>query len=177
MKSQRRVEVFPPNPVWREQYHSEAKRLQEAFGESLSAIHHIGSTAIQGIYTKPVIDILVEVQDIERILPEEAAVVALGYEGRGEYGIPGRRYFRRGDYHEPTFHVHVFQHDHPAVHNHLNFRDYLNAHPERAQDYSRLKQALTRQFPQDIERYMAGKDGLIKQILEEAAQWRAGTTV
>ena len=171
--AKRRVEVVPPDPAWSVQYQAEAGRIRPAFGKDLLALHHIGSTAIHGIYAKPIIDILVEVRDIERIQPEEPALIDLGYEGRGEYGISGRRYFRRGDYLTPTFHVHVFQRGHPAIESHINFRDYLNARPQRAQDYSRLKQDLARLYPEDIDGYMAGKDGLIKEILAEAALFSA----
>ncbi len=54
----------------------------------------------------------------------------------------------------------------------LNFRNYLMAHPEEAQAYSRLKEALAQQFPTDIDGYMAGKAGFIKTTNKKAKRWR-----
>jgi GrpB-like predicted nucleotidyltransferase (UPF0157 family) len=67
------------------------------FSPSLVGIHHIGSTAIPGIYVKPVIDILLEVTDITAIDKKNAHMEKLDYEAMGEYGISGRRYFRKND--------------------------------------------------------------------------------
>jgi GrpB-like predicted nucleotidyltransferase (UPF0157 family) len=56
------------------------------------------------------------------------------------------------------------------VKRHLDFRDYLIAHPEEAQRYGSLKAELARQFPHDIFAYMAGKDGFIKETILKAQQ-------
>ena len=60
---QRYVEVVPHDSSWREQFEQEAARLRPIFGPTLIALHHIGSTAIQGIYAKPIIDMLPEVRE------------------------------------------------------------------------------------------------------------------
>ena len=60
----RKVEVVPHNPNWRKVFEVESKRVIDALGDNVVAIHHIGSTAIPGIYAKPIIDLLVEVKDI-----------------------------------------------------------------------------------------------------------------
>ncbi len=69
----------------------------------------------------------------------------------------------------------MFQTGHPDVERHLSFRDYLIEHPEEARAYGRLKEELAQRFPEDIEGYMAGKDGLIKEMDRKAAAWRAGS--
>src|ERR671921_2732344 len=92
-----KVEVVPHNPRWREAFEAEARQVAAALGENVVAIHHIGSTAIPNIYAKPVIDLLVEVRDITEADGRSSAMESLGYEVMGEYGIPGRRYFRKDD--------------------------------------------------------------------------------
>ena len=170
----RRVEVVPYDPAWPEMFAREADEIAEVLGPEAIAIHHIGSTSIPHLCAKPIVDVLVEVCDIERVDDFNDEMTRRGYQPRGEYGIPGRRYFVKGGDTTRTHHVHVFQIGHPDVERHLNFRDYLISHPEEAQAYGRLKEELAQQFPEDIEGYMAGKDGLIKEMDRKAEAWRAG---
>lgn len=167
----RTIEVVPHNRLWAELFEEEAEELVALFGEEVVAVHHIGSTAIPGILAKPIIDILLEVRDIERIDGFNREMVAIGYEPKGAFGIAGRRFFiKRSDTHR-THHVHAFEQGYLAIRRHLAFRDYLRAHPEEAKAYSRLKLELTRRFPHDIEGYMAGKEDFIKEIERKAKAW------
>ena len=169
----RKVEVVPHNPRWRDAFEAEAKHVAAALGENVVAIHHIGSTAIPNIYAKPVIDLLVEVRDITEVDEQSSAMESLGYEVMGEYGIPGRRYFRK-DNREGirTHHIHVFEAGSAEVERHLAFRDYMIAHPREAQRYSEMKRKLAEEHPQSIDGYMDGKDGFIKEMDRRAARWR-----
>ena len=164
----REIKVVPHDPNWSKLFKAEADELAAIFGQEVIAIHHIGSTAIPGISAKPIIDMLVEVQDIEKIDEFNEEMIQLGYQPKGEFGIPGRRFFIKGDDANRTHHIHTFQTGHPRIERYLNFRDYMMAHPEEAQAYSRLKEELTRRFPEDIEGYMAGKDEFIKEIERKA---------
>jgi GrpB-like predicted nucleotidyltransferase (UPF0157 family) len=164
------VEVLPHDTAWREAFEAEAQRLGPALGPTVIAVHHIGSTSIPGIYAKPVIDILVEVTDISAVDEQYSAMESLGYEVMGEFGIPGRRYFRKdGANGKRTHQIHVFQAGSPQVSRHLAFRDHMIAHPSDAEYYSRLKQRLAAQHPLDMDAYMDGKDGFIKEIDGKAA--------
>ncbi|HEY9881698.1 MAG TPA: GrpB family protein [Leptolyngbyaceae cyanobacterium] len=169
-----KVDVVPSNKDWRGLFEQESAQIRAALGKNLVAIHHIGSTSIPGIYAKPIIDILVEVQDLARVDAQTETLVVLGYEAMGEYGIPGRRYFRKhSSAGVRTHHVHTFAVGSPQVQRHLAFRDYLTAHPEDAQRYSTLKQQLAQAHPNDIEAYMDGKDGFIQEMDRKAAAWLA----
>ncbi|MGD8996781.1 MAG: GrpB family protein, partial [Anaerolineae bacterium] len=64
---QRQITVVPYDARWPDLFKEEAEELTAVFGEEVLAIHHIGSTAIPGIYAKPIIDVLVEVGYIEKI--------------------------------------------------------------------------------------------------------------
>lgn len=168
----REVIVVAYDSQWPARFAEEAARLAPVFGRELIAIHHIGSTSIPGMAAKPIIDMLPVVWQIEAVDALNLTMEALGYAPRGEFGIPGRRYFAKGQGAQRSHHVHVFAVDHPDVARHLNFRDYLIAHPAEAEAYASLKQALARQYPHDMEAYIAGKDGLIKEIDRRAAAWR-----
>lgn len=101
-------------------------------------------------YAKLVIDLWVEVVDLEPVDRAKPALVALGDEVTGEFGLPGRRYFRKdNDQGDRTHHVHVFEAGSIEVERHLRFRDYLRAHPDQAQDYGNLKRHLAQLHPTD----------------------------
>ena len=173
----RKVKVVPHNPQWRDAFEAEAKQVAAALGENVVAIHHIGSTAIPDIYAKPVVDLLVEVRDITEVDGRSSAMESLGYEVMGEYGIPGRRYFRK-DSREGvrTHNIHAFEAGSAEVERHLAFRDYMIAHPGDAQRYSELKRKLAEEHPQSMDGYMDGKDGFIKEIDRRASRWRTSQT-
>jgi GrpB-like predicted nucleotidyltransferase (UPF0157 family) len=168
----RKVEVAPYDAEWPRAFQTEADHLAALWGDEVVAVHHIGSTSIPGMSAKPIIDLLVEVRAIDRIDRFDEMMRRSGYLPRGENGIPGRRFFIKGDEIHRTHHIHVFQTGHPDVARHLDLRDYLIAHPEDALAYSRLKEKLARQFPTDIQSYMAGKDGPIKDMECKATAWR-----
>jgi len=173
----RKVEVVPHDPRWRDAFEAEAKQVAAALGENVVAVHHIGSTAIPDIYAKPVLDLLVEVRDITEVDAQSSAMESLGYEVMGEYGIPGRRYFRRDNQEGiRTHHIHAFEAGSAQAERHLAFRDYMMAHPGDAQRYSELKRRLAEEHPQSIDGYMDGKDGFIKEMDRRAARWRTSQT-
>jgi len=167
-----RVVVEPHDPSWAGAFEAEAPQLLQALGSNLVACHHIGSTAIPGIYAKPIIDVLVEVVDIDAVDVQAPAMEALGYEAMGECGIAGRRFFRRNNASQVrTHHVHVFAEGTPGATRHIAFRDFMRAHPAHAREYSELKRGLASAHPQDIGQYMAGKDSFIKDMERRALAW------
>ena len=167
------VRVVPYTSAWITRYQEEAARLRQVFGEELVEIHHIGSTSVPGLRAKPVIDIMPVVREITRVDGLDDAMRALGYEALGEFGIPGRRYFRKGGF-DRTHNVHVFQHGSEHIERHLAVPAYLRAHPDVAAEYGRLKAELARQFPEDIYGYMDGKDAFVKEVERAALLWYRG---
>jgi len=167
-----KVEVVPHNPKWHDAFEAESKRIAQALGDNIATIHHIGSTAIPTIHAKPIIDFLVEVKDINKVDEQSNSLEKLGYEAMGEFGIPGRRYFRKNNADGiRTYQIHTFAAGSSEIERHLAFRDYMNTHPEDAQKYSNLKQELAEKYADDYERYMDGKDAFIKEMEKRALQW------
>lgn len=167
------VVVVPHDPEWARKFESEAAAIRAALSVAALAIHHVGSTAVPGMHAKPIVDILVEAVSVEAVDERTPALEALGYEARGEYGIPGRRYFRKDDARGVRrFHVHAFAAGAEEAMRHLAFRDYLRAHPEAAREYSRLKRELARRYPADSRAYRDGKDPFVEATLRAALAWR-----
>ncbi|HYH83366.1 MAG TPA: GrpB family protein [Longimicrobium sp.] len=174
----KKVEVVPHDRRWRDAFEAEAKEIAAALDGTVVAIHHIGSTAIPDIHAKPVVDVLVELGDLGEADRRSAAMEALGYEVMGEFGLPGRRYFRKDDERGTRTHqVHAFEAGSAEAARHLAFRDYMIAHSDDARRYGELKRKLAAEHPHDSEAYMDGKDSFIKEMERRAAQWRASHPV
>ncbi len=167
------VIVLPHDPSWVDMFSIESRLILSAFGANAIAAHHIGSTAIPAIVAKPVVDMLIVVNDIEVVDACNVEMEKLGYEAMGEFGIPSRRYFRKdNDTGKRTYHVHVFAQGSKQVDRHLAFRDFMNAHPDWAGRYSDLKCELVAKHPNSIEAYVDGKNDFIKQVDAMAETWR-----
>ena len=167
----RKVELVPHDPAWAAQAAAESSRLSEAIGETLIRIEHIGSTSIPGIVAKPTIDLMPIVKSLAELDARQAAVEALGYVWRGEFGIPGRRYCIREQQGRRLFHVHCQQAGHPEIARTLDFRDYLRAHPEEARAYEGLKRTAAAAHPADTLAYSNAKSGWIGACIDRATEW------
>jgi GrpB-like predicted nucleotidyltransferase (UPF0157 family) len=160
----------PYDPAWRDLYAAEVARLSPillSHGVAL-VLEHTGSTAVPGLAAKPVLDILAGRRDDSDRAPAIAALEAAGYLYRGEQGIAGRDFFRRG---EPRqYHIHLVAVGSPFWNDHRTFRDYLHAHPDAAADYAKLKGELATRFPEDREAYNDGKTAFVESILAAARE-------
>lgn len=170
---QRVIEVVPYDAEWSVLFEAEAARLAVVFGDELLSIHHMGSTAIPGVWAKPVIDILPIVRDIERIDSYNERMIALGYVPKGEYGIRGRRFFNQEIGSRRLFNVHVYQEGNSEIARHLDFVEYLKAHPAAAATYAQLKRGLAEQYGDDIDHYVTGKTEFVRGIDEKVLAWKA----
>lgn len=161
--------VVRPDPNWQKLFLSESRKIMLVFGANLLSIHHIGSTAIPGIYAKPVIDILAVASNLRNLDSCDSAMTRLGYEVMGEFGIPDRRYYRKDINGVRAFQLHSFEKGSPQIRRHLAFRDYLNSRPDAAAAYSELKKNLILEHDGDPEKYVDGKDEFIREIDCKAA--------
>ena len=153
------IRVVGHDPAWAAMFEVEAGRIAGPVGKNLVRLHHIGSTAIPSTMAKPIIDLLLEVSSLQALDQQSPLLEALGYEAKGEFGIPGRRYFRKDDASGTRTHqVHAFEAGGPAVIRHLAFRDFMRAHPAIAAEYGALKERLASAHPHDMDTYIEGKD-------------------
>lgn len=165
------MELVPYNPEWSQLADQEINRFLESLSFPIIGIYHIGSTSIPGIKAKPILDFVMEVENLEDVVNSLAEFEALDYQNRGEFGIPGRQFFTRDSDGERTHHLHVFQTGHPDIERHTIFRDYLRANPKAAQDYENLKEKLAKRFPKQSGNYTAAKSDFILSMDEVARYW------
>ncbi|MED4059308.1 GrpB family protein [Priestia megaterium] len=165
------ITVVAHNPNWKYEYLNEEYSIKEMLQKELVNIFHIGSTSIQNLKAKPIIDILLVVNDIRRLDNYSDQFEKLGYEVMGEFGIKRRRYYRKGGDNR-THQIHAFQYDNiQEIERHLSFRDYLRQNQMISNEYGALKAELAHRFPNDIEGYSDGKDAFVKRIEKEALKW------
>ncbi|WP_019849948.1 GrpB family protein [Desulfitobacterium sp. PCE1] len=166
-----KVEVVEYNSKWANLYQEEAEKIKNILGNELVDIYHIGSTSVVNLKAKPIIDIMPVVKDIKKVDEYNKEFEALGYEPKGEFGMVGRRYFRKG-LEDRTHQIHVFEKRNTNdIERHLAVRDYLRTHPEDALEYGELKSRLATMFPLDIEAYCDGKDNFVKELERKALEW------
>lgn len=168
------------DPAWPDRFAEEKARLLEAIGRLVAGIEHVGSTAVPGLAAKPIIDIAVHLYSLVDALKCIEPLVELGYECLGEYGIPGRIYFRKLT-DEPlpgqavggkgrTHQIHMYELGHEQYAKQIIFRDYLRAHSETAREYEALKRELAARHVADVEAYADAKSEFVLGVLALARQ-------
>ena len=167
------VELIPHQASWESTAKQTIEKLWTVLSGTAVDIQHIGSTSIRHIHAKPIIDLAVGVRDLDDILPLIPQLDQIGVKYRNS-DHPGQQLFVMGDFENEirTHHVHVVEINNPAWYNYINFRDYLNDHPEKAKLYDELKQTLFQQHADNRGLYTAGKQELIAALLKEASQYK-----
>lgn len=165
------VRVVDYDPKWPELFEAEAALVREIIGDNLITVFHIGSTAVPRLRAKPIIDMLPVVRDVSELDGLTREFAAAGYEAMGEFGLPGRRYFRKGGANR-THNIHAYRFDSVGeIMRHVAFRDYMRGHPEAREAYGELKAALAACFPDDIGAYCDGKDEFVREHERRALIW------
>ena len=130
---------------------------------------HVGSTAVPGLVAKPIIDILIIVEDINKLDQLDPLFKKEDYECCGEDGISGRRFYYKSD---GSIHVHAFdERSHDKIELLISFYDYLKDNPDIAKEYGELKLSLAKKYPDNIKKYKKGKEAFTKEIQTRALKW------
>ena len=159
------IRVVPYDPLWPERFERERVLLADAIGPWVSGgIHHVGSTAVPGLDTKPTIDILVGVEDLEGARGCFEPLAELGYL-YAPYRPGEMHWFCKPSPERREFHLHLVPTDSQRFRDELAFRDRLRGAPEVAREYVELKKSLAERFRTDREGYTVGKSDFIARVL------------
>ena len=155
-------------PEWIKLYKDEEKMLIKAIGSFVIDIKHIGSTSIPWLCAKPIIDILVGVDSMKIADKTIGIMEKLGYQFKGEAGIPGRYFFVKGSEDKRTHHLHMIVYDSERWGNYLLFRECLLQNKAIRDEYCKIKVELAKKFEHDRESYTESKTDFIQKTLENA---------
>ena len=166
------IDIAPYDPGWPTLFETEARCLRAALqGEPIAGLEHFGSTAIKGLASKPIIDILIAVPQLSAARENFPAKLAtLEYVFWAENPNTDRLFFVKGM--PPygarrTHHVHVTESS-GEMWQRLQFRDYLRDHPDEAARYEALKRKLAAEHKTDREAYTAAKSGYVEDVMRKA---------
>lgn len=168
------ISISEYDPGWPAHYAQEQQRVRDALGPIVLATEHFGSSAVPGLVSKPIVDILVGVRDLAEAKLRAPAVEALGYENFGEIFAPGRLYLRkRGAL--PHFNVAITELGSPFWATNLMVRDYLRAHPDEVAGYARHKREAVQQGATMFSSYSQVKEPFLSALRERAERWSRAT--
>ena len=171
----KQVVVVPYDAAWKTQFVAIKNEVQEALGPLALSVEHVGSTAVEGLSAKPIIDVDVVIQDYSVFDAVVRTLADIGYEHEGNLGIAGREAFTyEGKPHLMLHHLYVCPRDSAELHRHLAFRDFLRSHQDAVREYSRIKQEGAARYPADIEAYIAHKSPFIEKIYAQLGLLPAG---
>lgn len=172
-----RVFLAEPDPVWAEQYAEEEQLIRSALGPTLRSIHHAGSTAVPGLPAKPVVDIVLTVENPGDEPTYVAALESAGYtfaHREPEWhehrllkkGIPHLPYDEVRD--QPRVNLHVFPEGCDEVRRMIAFRDWLSVDAGDRQLYADAKRSLATQSWRRVQDYADAKTEVVAAIMERA---------
>lgn len=167
------VQIVPHQEAWTAAAEKIIVQLKEIFGEAALDIQHIGSTAIAGIKAKPILDIAVGTASLEGLGPVLSKLTAAGFQEAHNRFSSNLLYIIQGKDNVRTCQVHILVYDSLQWHNYIDFRDYLNAFPEKAQEYEALKERLAAACDNVQTAYTDGKHDYMERVLAEARAWAA----
>ncbi len=163
----RNIVVLPYDEKWAQAFLDIKSELDAVLGGLPISIEHVGSTSVQGLAAKPIIDIDVVVRRTD-VGAAIKALATIGYEHEGNGGIEDREMFKYSDKENlMEHHLYVCPEDSAELKRHVLFRDYLRAHPDAVQAYSQIKKEAADLYPHDIDSYINHKGAVIEKIYKE----------
>jgi len=166
-----RIAIVEYDPAWPAMFEDERAVIRRTLGALVVNIEPIGSTAVEGLPSKPIIDLLVTVRSLAEARTFcVAPLEALGYTYMPEYEswLPEELFFRKRMPAPWTHHVHVVEPSHARRQEWLLFRDYLRAHADVARAYAELKKTLAETCGEDIACYRTGKNAFVQSVVAKA---------
>jgi GrpB-like predicted nucleotidyltransferase (UPF0157 family) len=165
-----KISVVDYDHHWPELFRREAKRIRTALKDRVRLLEHAGSTSVPGLPAKPIIDILLVVENSADEAAYVPALEAAGYVLR----------IREADWHEhrmfkgpdTDINLHVFSAGCPEIDRMLRFRDWLRNNAADRDLYARTKRELACQDWKYVQNYADAKTAVVEEILDRACSHR-----
>lgn len=161
----RHVVVEDYNPNWKYEFEKIQAELMTVLTDVI-AIEHVGSTSVEGLAAKPIIDIDIVIEDNFEEVKNQLGTI--GYIHEGDLGISGREAFKYIDKDcVMAHHLYVCNKSNEELHRHITFRDYLRNNKKERERYSLIKKEMAAKYPEDIDSYISGKQDVILEIYKK----------
>ena len=162
-----KVVVLPYDEAWKSAFKKIKDEIEEAIGDLIIGIEHIGSTSVEGMSAKPCIDIDVIIEDYSVFHAVVARLKTIGYIHEGDLGIKNREAFKySGKEHLQKHHLYVCPKYSEELHRHITFRDYLRSNLAAVEKYGSTKETAAQLFPNDMDKYIEYKSPCIEELYE-----------
>jgi GrpB-like predicted nucleotidyltransferase (UPF0157 family) len=164
----REIKVVPYNPEWKTEFEKIKGMINSYIGDLILTIEHVGSTSIEGLSAKPIIDIdvVIESYDVLPIIIDRLGNA--GYVHEGNLGVEGREAFKRVyDDGYIKYHLYVCPKDGKGYLEHIAFRNFLRINETARKEYGALKLKLADIYRYDIDYYCNGKTEFVNGILNK----------
>ena len=160
-----KVIVLPYNENWKADFEKIKAEVENAIGNLIISVEHVGSTSVVGLSAKPCIDIDVVIKDYSVFDAVVSSLAEIGYIHEGDLGIKDRHAFRYTDKpHLQTHHLYVCPQNSAELHRHITFRNFLRNNPDAVEKYSRVKETAAQLFPDNIDKYIEYKSPCIEEM-------------
>tara|TARA_B100002051_G_scaffold269412_1_gene300733 strand:+ start:1856 stop:2389 length:534 start_codon:yes stop_codon:yes gene_type:complete len=159
------LELVPHDGNWSELAASELERIRLACPERIIECEHIGSTSIEHLMARPVLDLLIGVQEMMHSGETIQPLKAIGYRCHGEQGVPGRRLFTLARENRCLVHVHLYRVGSPLWEAAIGFRDHLRNDVDCAKAFDQLRRDCIQSDPGDLDAYEKAKRAFEAQVV------------
>jgi GrpB-like predicted nucleotidyltransferase (UPF0157 family) len=166
------ITVLDYQDEWPARFELERAAIRSALGDVALRVEHVGSTAVPGLSSKPIVDIQVAVKDVRNLAAFVPFLEGLGYLFTPDPDSPNFHFFAKPAERPRRFHVHVCEAGSEGEERHLAVRDYLRSHGEEAAQYSDLKRELSAKRPFDRLAYIEGKEAYVTDLERRAVAWQ-----
>ena len=159
------VKVVDYNLNWPKLFQEEYVRLKSELGNKIGDIEHIGSTSVPGLASKPIIDMIAEVNDLSTYVELIKPLATLGYKFMPGRVFADRVFFPKGPEENRIFHLSLVLKGSEGWTIPIAFRDYLIVNPNARNQYQKLKEELAKKYPNDREKYTSAKAAFIDKVI------------
>ena len=164
----RRVIVLPYDESWNQAFEDIKNEIENALGDLILGIEHVGSTSVKGMSAKPCIDLDIIIKDYSVFDAVVDRLAMIGYIHEGDLGIKDREAFKYSDKpHLMSHHLYVCPQYSDELHRHITFRDFLQSNPDAVAKYSKIKENAAELYPNDIDKYIQYKSPCIEELYKQ----------
>lgn len=160
-----RIEKYDLN--WKKMFNEEKQKLLKIFGDLVIEIEHVGSTSIEGLSAKPIIDIAIalnDLNDFEKVKDHFNNEIYSIKEDSADDEI----LIRKGSEENRTHFIHIMEVNSKRYNDTIIFRDYLKSHKDVLKKYENLKKKLAKKYANNRKLYSCSKNEFIQGTIKKA---------